>query len=131
MLSAGGIIMTRTVPGPLSGLSVLIVEDEFLIAIEAQQIVEDAGAAVAHPVNSVDAARAFLATGSCVDVAILDMRLGNEDGRALMNDLTDKAIPFVIASGLVLEYSGPAKVLMKPYRDIDLIEALRLTAAGR
>jgi DNA-binding NarL/FixJ family response regulator len=131
MLRAGETVMPRTVAGPLSGISVLIVEDEFLIAVEAQRIVEEAGAVCGFPVNSVETARRHLATQPAVDIAVLDMRLGDEDGGALMADLSDRGIPFVIASGLAVNLGGSAIVVMKPYRDIDLIEAILSTLARR
>ncbi|MEP0323005.1 response regulator [Bauldia litoralis] len=121
--------MKRTAGGPLSGLSVLIVEDEFLIAVEAQRIVEEAGAASAWPVNSVDAARKHLANQS-VDVVILDMRLGDGDSGGLMAELLACGTPFVIASGLAMTHSHAAVVVMKPYRDIDLVDAILATMAS-
>ncbi len=122
--------MPRTAAGPLSGLSVLIVEDEFLIAVEAQRIAEEAGAAFAFPVNSVQSALEHILNRQ-VDVVVLDMRLGNDDSGGLMKELADRRIPYVIASGLAMDHDGSAVVLMKPYRDIDLIEAVLSTLAAR
>lgn len=122
--------MTRTVAGPLSGLSVLIVEDEFLIAAEAQSIVEEAGAARALLANSVESARLHLKTLPRIDAVVLDMRLGDDNGGGLMADLTTMNIPFVIASGLAMDHDGAAIVVMKPYREVDLLNAIRL-ALGR
>lgn len=117
--------------GRLSGLSVLIVEDEFLIAVDAQRIVEEAGAANAFPVNSLAAARERLADQPSIDLVILDMRLGEEDGGTLTKELDNRGIPFVIASGFATDHGGSAGVLTKPYRDTDLIEAILSAINGR
>ena len=115
--------MIRTGSGPLAGISVLIVEDEFLIAVEAQRIVEEAGARSGALVNSIAAAHRHIAR-EAVDVVILDMRLGEEDGGGLLREYMDRGVPVVIASGLAPEREIAAPVLMKPYRDTDLIAAV-------
>ena len=119
--------------GPLSALSVLVVEDEFLIAVEAQRIVEEAGAGSVILVNSIEAARTALDLGP-VDVCVLDVQLGRDHGAVLTHDLISRGIPFVVASGLRMDADiagiNPALVLAKPYRDVELIEALR-TALDR
>lgn len=120
--------------GPLAGLSVLIIEDEFLIAVEAQRIVEEVGATEVHLASTVEDARRRLASGQPVDVAVLDIRLGDQDGAALVQDLAARNIPFVIATGLALGAGNTPKtaafVLVKPYRDAELVGAI-LSALGK
>jgi len=57
--------------------SVLIVEDDFLIALEISQFVEDAGYTVVGPEKSVDASIRAL-TQHKIDLALLDVHLGGE-----------------------------------------------------
>ena len=132
--------MSSTDADPLSGLSVLIVEDEFLIAAEAQQIVEHAGAATVNLANSVAAARTALANDPGPDVVILDLNLGlGEDGSVLVEELARRRVPFVIASGFQVKldpvephHAAMARgtLLTKPYGEADLIEAV-VTAIAR
>ena len=122
--------MTGAGPGPLAGLSVLIVEDEFLIAVDVQRIVEDAGAGRTVLVNSIADARQRLAEAT-VDLVVLDMRLGEDDGGGLINELRDRDVPFVIASGFAHDIDSPAPILVKPYRDADLLDAVLRSLAKR
>ncbi len=110
----------------LSGLTVLIVEDEFLIAADVQRIVEDAGAAGVLLANSTATAREFLDSGRPIDIAILDLKLGSEDGLPLAHEFRDRRIPFVVATGLDRSLDGVsnAVVIRKPYADEEVVEAL-------
>ena len=115
----------------LSGLTVLIVEDEFLIAADVQRIVEDAGAAGVLLASSTAAAREFLDSGRPIDIGILDLKLGSEDGLPLAHEFRDRRIPFVVATGLDRSLCGLSDVVViqKPYDDEEVVEAL-LRARG-
>ncbi len=114
----------------LSGLTVLIVEDEFLIAVDVQRIVEDAGATGVLLASSTTAARGFLHGDLPIDIAILDLKLGSGDGLPLAREFRDRRIPFVVATGLSGDLDlSDAVVVQKPYDDRALVEAL-LKARG-
>jgi CheY-like chemotaxis protein len=119
-------------PGPLSGLAVLIVEDEFLIAVEAQHVVESLGGAVAALVNSIGAAREHLSANR-PDLVILDLGLGGQNGGLLVDELLAGGIPFVVASGFDIRASArlidrhiieTLVVVQKPYGNDELAAAL-------
>ena len=61
---------------PLKGKSALIVEDDALIAINAEFNLLDAGAAVVRIANSVASAKSALDEGIPFDVALVDVCLG-------------------------------------------------------
>ncbi len=116
---------------PLSGLTVLIIEDEFLIAADVQRIVEDAGATHVLLASSTATARGFLGADRPIDIAILDLKLGSEDGFPLADDLRKRRIPFVVATGLDKGADlRDVVVVQKPYDDRQVLEAL-LAARGR
>lgn len=117
----------------LSGLTVLIIEDEFLIAADIQRIVEDHGAAGALLASSTAAARGFLDGGQTIDIGILDLRLGDEDGLPLARELRDRGIPFVVATGLERSIGlADVVVVQKPYNDREVVDALlKARAASR
>jgi DNA-binding response OmpR family regulator len=119
--------LTNSRKAPLSGISVLIIEDEFLIAAEAQRIVEDAGANNVVLANSIAAVRRLLASGMRFHVGILDLKLGHEDATPLIEDLRAGGIPFLVASGFDarLEIEG-LLLLQKPYHDADMIGAIEV-----
>ena len=56
---------------------VLVVEDEFLVALDIAQQITEAGFEVVGPANSVAKAIALIDELGC-DVAVLDVNLGHE-----------------------------------------------------
>ena len=65
---------------PLAGKSVLIIEDEALIAFSVETSLLDAGAAIVKIANSIAAAQSTLDDGIPFDAAIVDLHL--VDGNA-------------------------------------------------
>lgn len=77
---------------------ILLVEDEYFIAVAMQRGLEDVGAHVVGPAASVEEALSLLA-GTFVDGAILDVNLGEERVYPVADVLADSGIPFVFATG--------------------------------
>ena len=117
----------------LSGVTVLIIEDEFLIAADLQRIVEGAGAGPVLLASSTAAAHGFLDGDRPIDLGILDLKLGSEDGIPLARELRDRGIPFIVVTGLDHTIDFPdVDVVQKPYADREIAEALvKARAAGR
>jgi DNA-binding response OmpR family regulator len=106
---------------------VLIVEDEFFIALDIGQQLADAGFEVVGPAPSVAKALSLATEPGC-DVAILDVNLGSETSEPVAQRLRESDKPFVVLSGYSdtrLPWFGGAPVLSKPLRMQDLIAALR------
>lgn len=110
----------------------LIVEDEFLLAMDLACMLEDEGWEVLGPTGSVQAALRLLEQQSPT-VAILDVNLRNELVTPLAEALKSCKVPFVIASAvgdpveLCGEVLAEAPVLSKPvdrYRLLLTIEGL-------
>ena len=62
----------------LAGQRVLVVEDEYVIALEVGRALEDEGAEVVGPVASVSAALELIERTDRLDIAILDINLHGE-----------------------------------------------------
>ncbi len=77
---------------------VLIVEDMMIIAMEAEDILRDAGAAHCHVASSVAAAMDLLDQKD-LSFALLDVNLGIEVSEPVAVRLLELNIPFVVASG--------------------------------
>jgi DNA-binding response OmpR family regulator len=91
--------------------TILIVEDEPLIAMMIEDFLEVLGKAVAGSVDSVDAALALIDAGG-IDAAILDVNLrGGEKSFAIADALAAKGIPFLFATG------GSHDAVAEAYRD--------------
>jgi DNA-binding NtrC family response regulator len=77
--------------------SVLIVEDDFIIAWDLQQVMEALGWVVVGPAPTVKASLLLLETET-PSVAMLDMNLGRELVTPVADELKRSGIPFFLAS---------------------------------
>ncbi len=104
----------------LEGLKILVVEDEYLIAMDVVEMIEALGAEVVGPANRLQAARE-LARAEALDGGILDVRLGGDLVFPLADDLISRGVPIVLATGQDMDtlpelYKGLPQ-LRKPYDD--------------
>ena len=83
---------------PLAGLSVLVVEDHFLIAEEMCALVQRLGGTVVGPMSKVSAALGAL-EASRPDLALLDVNLGGEEVYAVADVLRLAGTPFLFTTG--------------------------------
>jgi DNA-binding NtrC family response regulator len=116
---------------PLAGKSVLIIEDEALIAMNIESCLQDAGAAV-DIANSIVSAQSALDEGTPFDVAVVDLRLADGNASPLIQVLSERGIPVVISTGDEVDRGQPAlnkaaAILQKPYAENDLINAITRT----
>jgi DNA-binding response OmpR family regulator len=114
---------------PLAGKSVLIVEDEPLIAMSVEASLEDAGAACIKIASSVTLARSAIEEGTPFDAAIVDLQLGDGDAGPLIEILSGRRIPVVVATGGSIDHQDPdlskaVAVLQKPYSYSELIKVM-------
>ena len=82
----------------LSGLRILVLDDELLAALDLAHIIQDLGATVVGPVGTFqDAER--LATDTQLDGAILDVKLSGCTSLPLAGQLLDRGISVILATG--------------------------------
>jgi DNA-binding response OmpR family regulator len=92
---------TRTDGTPdLTGLRVLIVEDDPLLLMELELVVSEAGAVIAGLCRSVDEAMPAIEGGG-LDAAILDFGLGRGTAAPLAERLAAAGVPFCFYTGQV------------------------------
>lgn len=114
---------------PRRNLTVLIVEDEALIALDIEMIVEDHGYGVLGPVSSVDKALKLLESHR-PDVGLLDVNLNGETITPVARRLRDLNVPFVLISAYnnveFLESDALANVenIGKPFNEYGLLSGL-------
>ena len=82
---------------PPDGRLVLVVEDEFLIALDLEQLLRRHGWRVLGPAATMAAALRLLA-GETPDVAVLDVDLRGEPVTPVAAELRARGVPFVLAS---------------------------------
>ena len=101
-----------------AGRSILIVEDEPLIAMMLEDFLESLGHRVAATCDTVECALDKTETGG-FDLAILDVNLKGENVWPVATKLREKKVPFVIATGGHDDPPPPefndAPVIEKPY----------------
>jgi CheY-like chemotaxis protein len=120
---------------PLKGLRVLVVEDEFLIALDIDRILETAGAKQVLPAGRVDEALRILSESDAVDAAVLDLKLDKESTLPIAEKLQALGIPFVFLTGSpeAAQTRGfpRAPVVAKPFDSTMLIAGLSLALERR
>ena len=82
----------------LEGLCVLVVEDEFLLAMELEALLEQRGCRVLGPVATIDRALAVLDHHRPA-VAVLDVNLKGKRATAVAAALQERGVPFVLVTG--------------------------------
>ncbi|MBC8048625.1 MAG: response regulator [Chitinophagales bacterium] len=106
---------------------VLLVEDEWLIALTTQQILQDAGYVVVGPAPSVRTALALI-DNDRVDVAMLDVRLGKDTSFSVAEALKRQKTPFLFMSGYerqdMPEIFNDCVMVAKPVLPAILLEKL-------
>lgn len=112
---------------PLQNQRILVVEDEFVIAVAIEAALSEAGADVVRVRDVPDAVQ------NCADqtlsAALLDVRLGRQTTEAVADMLVSRNIPFIFYSGHGLPEEMRSKhpqasVLLKPIPPNLLISAM-------
>lgn len=126
--------MATPIPDPIVGARALVVEDEFLIAIDVQRILETAGAREVVLAARVADALAALDGPEPFDIAVLDVLLGKESGEPIAKRLIERGIPFVYGTGIGspnidAEGVGSMPIVPKPYTSTTLLAGLAKAVA--
>ena len=87
--------------GVLSGRKIVILEDEYLIALDAEGILTDLGAEVHIATNLPEAEK--LSQMDNVDLALLDVNINGEFSFPVAQKFHERKIPIVFASGYELK----------------------------
>ena len=119
----------------LAGQRLLIVEDEFLIALDMQRVLEAAGAIDAVLARNLDEVAALGEAVSGFDLVILPPPLPSEDRyRPLFERIAAAGSAVVVCSGFRGARGGTfadAEFLDKPFADEELIAACERALARR
>ena len=111
----------------LKGVRVLVVEDEYFVAILIEEILESAGCIVTGPIPRLP--EALDAVGhDDYDAAVLDVNLAGERINPVADALSERNVPFLFvtgygASALPSEYAERPHIC-KPFRMAELLGAL-------
>jgi CheY-like chemotaxis protein len=117
----------------LTGVRVLVVEDEGPIALMIEDMLEDMGCIVAASAATVAGALQRVAEGG-FDFALLDLNLAGESAGPVADALVKAGVPFAFASGYGLAgvpaHLQSPSVLRKPFASAELERVLREGLSG-
>ena len=117
----------KTVDMALTGLRVLVVEDEMLVSLMIEEMLTDYACAIVGPFDNVPAAVEAAMT-EAIDVALLDVNIGGSKVYPVANVLTYRRIPFLFLSGYgesaVPKDRPDWRVCSKPFRQVELMGML-------
>ena len=120
---------------PLSGLRILVVEDNALLAMTVDSILQNAGAEVAGPVGTLSEAEQ-LAAAEPLSGALLDIKLNSDEIWSVARILLDRGVPFIFCFGHFDRDSLPREwstfpILTKPARARQIVERLAGVICGK
>ena len=106
----------------------LVVEDNMIIAMEAEELLRELGYDDCHVCGSVSSALRIIADRP-ISVALLDIDLGGETCEEIAMALQARGTPFIFASGYdgfpqLAEDLASVPVVTKPYTGSDIAAAI-------
>jgi len=111
----------------LSGRRVLVVEDEFIVAWNLEDMLAELGCVVVGPAARIDQALVMIDTGA-IDMALLDINLDGLASYPVADALAARSVPYAFTTG----YEGDnmrvgyqtSPVLRKPFHPSELVATL-------
>ena len=100
---------------PLAEMTILVVEDQLVIALDAEQLLKESGARDVHIAATPAEAERILARLR-PDVAVLDVNLGRTSSLAVAERLREIAVPFIFATGY-----GDSRMIPDQFRDVPVV----------
>ena len=120
----------------LTGLRILVVEDEFLIAMMIAGALREWKCEIIGPVPTIELAMAAVQQHT-LDGALLDSNLNGRVITPVAEELSARAVPFIMVTGyassaLDVEVVRTAPRIIKPFADKQLAETMmEVFGAGR
>lgn len=118
----------------LSGVRVLVVEDEMMVSMLLEDMLSDIGCVSVGPATRMEAALKLIELGG-FDIAILDVNLNGTETYPIADALAARAIPFVFASGYsaggLREQYRSSPMLQKPFQERELAQTLASALSRR
>ncbi len=117
----------------MTGQRVLVIEDEFLVALDIKSALSRAGFRVVGPAMTIAEAMNHIAQAG-LNAAVVDANLNGHRIGSVASALSDRGIPFVVVSGYGRENLPPeaagALLIEKPFDRRRLVEAVQSLCSG-
>lgn len=110
----------------------LVVEDEPLVAFDAEHLLRDAKYEIVATVDRVADALVEIADGKAIDLVLADVSLADGSGLDVARAARERGIPVVFVTGScpIEAEELAAGCLAKPYSQRDLLGAIEAVEAG-
>ena len=120
---------------PLTGLKVLVVEDEILVSMLLEDMLSDFGCEVVGPITRLrEALQLVQDRAQVIDLAILDVNLAGERSFPVAEALEARGCRFVLSTGYddtgIEERWRARPILRKPFLPHELERALHEALTG-
>ncbi|MFT2215669.1 response regulator [Rhizobium giardinii] len=110
-----------------TAIRILIVEDEYLVALHLEDLLREMGHRVLYSASRIDEALQ-LARTSEIDFAVLDVNLAGVQSFPIADVLRERGIPFVFATGYgpdgLIDGYRHETALRKPYEAGELADTI-------
>jgi CheY-like chemotaxis protein len=91
------------------GCRILVVEDDYFVALTVVSILEDAGAIVIGPINSLEEALTLVESGDVeFEFAVIDINLRGKKSYPIADALVLRNLKFMFATGYGVDAIDPA-----------------------
>ena len=118
----------------LEGLTIMVVEDDFLAALELKRLVEERAGTVAGPVGRLEQAEER-ARDVRLDGAILDVQLDGTVSLPLADALIARGVPVILVTGYDIttlpDRFANTPRLPKPFSDVNFDEMIDQVFSAR
>lgn len=118
----------------LAGCRVLVIEDEYFLAMELMALLEEHGAQVIGPLGNVEQALQQVVRDG-FEVAVIDINLQGAESYSCADELKRQNVPFVFASAYheshIPSRFSDVHLWEKPYNHQSLIEDITRLCASR
>lgn len=117
--------------GHLDGLQIMVVEDDFFIAVDLAETLAREGAEIIGPVGSLAEAMDLATRAPGPDHAVLDVNLRREKICRLAHVLGRRSVPFVFLTGYDRESLAPEfRDAPIPNKPVDIGRLVSVLTAG-
>jgi two-component system, response regulator PdtaR len=118
--------------GTFSNAPVLIVEDEKIVAWDIEQTLRENGFTQVISTPSIRGARELLEETRHFALVILDLKLEDGNGEALIDEFIARGIPVLVVTGYTHFRHAHVPVLYKPFATSELLRTVQsvLLAGG-
>jgi CheY-like chemotaxis protein len=124
----------QAIPSPLTGLRVLVVEDEGLIGLRVEDFLQGLGCQIVGVTGSATDALQMIRSAA-IDVAVVDLNSHGEVAYSLADTLMVAGVPFVFATGInadqIADRYSHVSVVGKPFDEGELRGAILEAMDGR